>query len=441
MRDTFLGILVGKDWPPPAKIDDTRNLIGRLPDEVLAFVFLAGREIPEHGSDSSSWKRPLYEIRVGSVSKTWRAVSRGCRRLWSPVLIPDGRGDAEVCLNMVEEILGLSGSLPLEIFVQVSRTTQKYVVLLRQHLHRVFALSVELRDEQGMSTLFPLLNVPNLRMLAVQGFIWNRTPLVITEEASVIEALRYEMGGMPLDVTSVPTTALRSLTITGYNIPEQLDETLVHLVSRCALEQLHLRQMSWPFSCFDLKASPALTHLSLRFDDLRPRNSVQDACLFDSASSLRHLYLDLGHGEFSAHLHPQKWPSLPLLRPLKIARGAHSSMAILRQCPNVVALELEHDADEILGWLGDVPEWRKGAPHTELRLIRMTSRSRNPTVLTPGLYARLLERRPSIRIEEHTSGGDASWLDSISTGVHHIIAEEKQTGYRRGSIPLTPLLC
>lgn len=303
-------------------------------------------------------------------------------------------------------------------------------------------MSVYVEDVEGASSLFPLTGFPQLRMLKVQGTLTHATQrLFITEEASILntlETLHYDIMGIPMDLISVPIISLRILDINASTLPELTDEGLVHLVNRCAaLEQCHIRQMIWPFSCFNFTSSPALTHLSLRFEDRRRRNH-SDACLFDSVPSLRHLHLDLGYSDSEAHLLPQQWPSLPLLRSLKIVRGGCSSMAIFRQCPNVIAVDLEHDSDEILGWLGDIPEWRKGAPHAKLRLIRMSRSGFNqPSVLTPGLYARLLERRPSIRIEECASEFSHSEVDSIPDGVHCIILQRDGL---IGNLPVTPLL-
>lgn len=413
--------------------------IHRLPDEVLALIFLAGRDIPEHGSRLTTWTSHLYEIQVCSVCRTWRAAGRDCRRLWSPiVIVPPNRGKGEGWFDMVDQLLQLSGSAPLEVFVCIGQGSRKCLTLLRQHLHRVFALSVVLNDVRDLSPLFPLVDIPKLRTLSVQGVRIRQEPLVITGEVCALETLRYHVIGMPLDVTSVPTTSLRNLNIRAALPNEYLDDRLVQVVSRCSLEQLHVFQSSWTFSCFDLRSSSSLTHLSIGFRDLV--QSDPNAFIFDSPPLLRHLSIGLGRTNMSVEDNSRRWPSLPLLRSLKITGGAPAvSVAIVQKYPSIIALESKHNADVILKWLGDA-EGTGDVPLVDLRLIRMSSdRMSPPSRAAPGLYGRLLERRPSIRIEEYALRDDSHVLESIPDRVQRIFSDK--IGYDFDTVLDIPPLC
>ena len=119
------------------------SVIHRLPNELIAHIFVMGCPAPNHklaGIDTAPFR---YQVLVGSICRLWRKIAHECPSLWTSVAVfypvAGGRGK-KTPLAFYEEmicvILGRSGTLQLDLSVRFHRLPSVSGARSLQSYHR-----------------------------------------------------------------------------------------------------------------------------------------------------------------------------------------------------------------------------------------------------------------------------------------------------------------
>ena len=234
--------------PDLVKIRFDENLsspIHRLPNEIIAHIFFLGRptsiytNIAYHHDDESR----KYPILLGSICQLWRQISRSSPRLWTYVLIrvPDSAFGRE----MLRTFLELSRSLELYIMIVPAKSrsfrgtpsfTSQCFNDIAPHLSRICTLFAFIDFWDGNLGVIPLqanIELPQLRHFSVYHHSQRNggDPFVLPlcARRSPLEIFHCSLAPsfyLPVDMTTVPRTSLRTLHMKIPFVREDITECL-----------------------------------------------------------------------------------------------------------------------------------------------------------------------------------------------------------------------
>jgi len=331
--------------------------IHRLPNELIAHIFVMGCPAPNHkleGIDTAPFR---YQVLVGSICRLWRETAHQCPSLWTSVAAfypARSRGGKKLAFyeEMMAEILGRSGTLELDLSLRISwfSVLGDYDHVI-PHFQRVHTLHVKFERSMDfpLSTHTPAFT--NLRHLYAKGYDCGTAgSLPSFGENFPLESLYYETD-RPLNVSTLPTSRLRYCHIFLGHVSQQT----IQLINKCSdLRVLELWGDTWDPDT--LISSSTLTHVDLHvWGELPFRGPVAQGL-----PNLLHLRLEVDDA-FELPIHPLSWTPLPSLRSLSIrfgrdglpdeSYGAHL-VEILRGAPRLVALQIDEiDAPEVIEFI------------------------------------------------------------------------------------------
>jgi len=313
--------------------------IHRLPNEIIAHIFIVGCPTPNHDRDRFSLDAaPVqHQMLVASICGLWREITHDCPALWTSVVIrcPKSENDVKSYEEMICSSLRRSGTLGLDLAIRVGtvlgqESTHPYCDYVVPHLQRVHTLSLEFRVSR-----LPFSNMPQLMKLR-HLYIWGSSPenpIFPSCTNSSLETFHFN-SHTALQFASIPTSRLRDVNISRYRV----DEEIAYFINKCNnLQVLALRVHDWAPDV--IISSVTLTHLDLLADILL-------VALLGNLPSLRHLRLHIVFRVGSSS-YPSSWLPLPSLRSLSIQMpfgGSHSILPnILHVAPQLVALQIGYD--------------------------------------------------------------------------------------------------
>lgn len=377
--------------------------IHRLPNEIIANIFVLGRPAPIYvnityrGGDDSH----KYPILLGSICRLWRQVARSSPELWTYVLIrtPDSRikSHREVLRTFLES----SGNLDLDVAIVPGRFTSLFSITsyyfddITPHLSRICTLFAFIRGSNlGVIPLRASVELPKLRHLSVyqqhSRSDFDSIPFPVCARRSPLETFHYSARG-PLDLTTVPKASLRTLHIEMTH----MRRATLEFIESSLLRVLTLHTGWW-------QSHSGLSSATLTQVELKVGRVVPPECrILGALPNLLHLSLFGMHGY---HVH---WPELPSLLSLHISRGVFTAgvnvIGLLGEAPQLVALQISDDGVKKMveslsaRWAGAVLS--NAGDH--LRLVRIIVGRSISTGLDPQLrkLAGALQEHMGLRIE------------------------------------------
>jgi hypothetical protein len=341
------------------------SVIHRLPNEVIAHIFVSGCPTPNHKLKHIDVAPLEHQMLVGSICKLWRNIAHDCPTLWTSVVVrcplsrnKPSRNKLKFYEDIIGSVLRRSRTLEVDLSLRIDyvpefwQSDPPYYRQVAPHLQRVQTLDVERRD-QFMDWLLrtKIPRLPKLRHFYTKGCQTSGGPSIFPFciVHNPLETFYYEVPyHLPFDI--IPTSRLRYVHIGMLCI----ERKLVDFVSGCSnLQVLELYGTDWHRDA--IISSSTLTHLDLRAWQLGEFPTK----LWDGLPNLLHLHLRAEYVDISRQpFISRSWASLPLLRSLSIhPRKKESQLTptaphltdILRCAPQLIALRLaEVDALEAI---------------------------------------------------------------------------------------------
>ena len=366
------------------------SVIHRLPNELMAHIFVMGSPPPNHkleGIDTAPFR---YQVLVGSICRLWRNIAHECPSLWTSVAVfyplrafQGKKTPLEFYEEMICVILGRSGTLQLDLSVRFHRLPNVSGVAhynhIIAHLRRAHILDVEFEYSVDFPLFTHTRELLHLRHLyakrhASRGGSFSPS----FGEKSPLETLYCETS-QPFHVSTLPTSRLRYCRISQGHISKQTAQ----FINKCRkLRVLDMWGRTWEPAV--LIPSSTLTRLVLHAWRVLPLYGP----LAQGLPNLLHLRLRVDDAlESRLPIHPPSWTPLPSLRSLSIefGRASHQCVSlgsllieILRGAPQLVALRIDEiDAREVIEFIGthreeEIGDGRRRKP---LRLLILMTNS------------------------------------------------------------------
>jgi len=310
------------------------SAIHRLPNEIIAHIFVVGCPTPNHDRPSVDVAPIQHQMLVGSICGLWREIAHKCPALWTSVVVryPKSKYDLKSYKETICSSLRRSGTLGLDLAIKVDTFPghiYPYCGHVVPHLQRVHTLFLQCRVNRLPSWNMPQL--VKLRHLYIKDSHTSLETFIFPSCAdSPLERFHFSSYDAP-QFSFIPTSRLRDVRFSCCRV----DEQIASFVNKCNnLQVLALRVHNWAPDV--IISSVTLTHLNLFTDMLL-------VALPGNLPNLRHLRLHIVF-RVSSSSHPSSWPPLPSLRSLSIQMpfgGSHSILPnILHVAPQLVALQI-----------------------------------------------------------------------------------------------------
>lgn len=216
--------------------------VNRLPQELLAEIFLSGNAEYESGRSGAG-----YLAIITSICATWRATAIETPMLWTNIVYPSTtRHASEVVYRMIKTFLlrskGASINLHLDLSGRETVNKNKIMELIKPHISRCRTITLRFSYSSQTSSILPFAGqMTRLVELDVDGWHGSGSlprPLFTDDNDSPLRILRLggDASGM---LSDVPSGALRhvALRFNGHKWVETMT-----FVSRCMLaEDLSLK--------------------------------------------------------------------------------------------------------------------------------------------------------------------------------------------------------
>jgi hypothetical protein len=362
------------------------SAIHRLPNEVMAHIFVTGCPSPNHKLKQIDVAPLQHQVLVGSICKLWREIAHECPDLWTSVAVrypilgnKASRKKLKFCEDMVRSVLRRSGRLEVDLSIRSEfflipaswRSAHSYYDLVAPHLQRVQTLDVFVKHRDDFLDWFRDSDIPKLRHFYTKGRHHRYGGLYIPPCAiyTPLETFYCELPAFHIE--TIPTSWLRYIHISKTHVTQKI----VDFVSRCSnLQVLEVRGLVWEPDV--IISSSTLNRLDL--DTVRLVRLP--ARVWDGLPNLLHLRLRADGVDIWKRM-DMSWAPLPSLRSLSVdSGGGEFSFAcltdILHCAPQLVALQLAevdtleaikffgaHRGDELGGGIGRKP----------LRLVYLTT--------------------------------------------------------------------
>jgi len=328
-----------------ANIRSQMNLtaaIHRLPNEIIAHIFVVGCPTPNHDRLSVDVAPIQHQMLVGSICGLWREIAHECPALWTSVVVryPMSETDVDSYEETICSSLRRSGTLELDLAIRVDvvpgreSTYPYYYDHVVPHLQRVHTLFLDCRADR--LDPMPFSNMPQLVKLGhfyIKGGHRSRDALIFPSCAkdSPLETFHFNSYSAynALQFASIPTSRLQDISIKCFYVGEEI----AYFISKCNnLQVLALSGQTW---------APGVTVSSVTLTHLDLLAMVLPAALWGDLPNLRHLRLLVA---FGPPPQPSSWPPLPSLKSLSIhiLYGEYQPIIpdILHVAPQLVALQI-----------------------------------------------------------------------------------------------------
>jgi hypothetical protein len=152
------------------------STIHRLPNEVIAHIFVTGCPTPNHKLKQLDDAPLQHQVLVGSICKLWRKIAHESPDLWTSVTVrypfprnKSSRKKPKFYEDMVRSVLRRSGTLEVDLSIKIDfifgSSAHPYYDHVAPHLQRVHTLDVFVKRQDEFLDWFPGSNIPELPKL------------------------------------------------------------------------------------------------------------------------------------------------------------------------------------------------------------------------------------------------------------------------------------